>query len=132
MKFENTFNVIARCRIYEKGDTENYHTDDIVLHFNKEKAMCFLFRFSPYAFSIDNFKVIFHMDGTSVDGLQLVDNDNIYIVTNLNQLFIEVHEGYFNILAFEKINNILTFDFNTNYSSEDIEDEFGDKEGNED
>jgi hypothetical protein len=61
MKFENTFNVIARCRIYEKGDTENYHTDDIVLHFNKEKAMCFLFRFSPYAFSIDNFKVIFHL-----------------------------------------------------------------------
>lgn len=122
MEMKFAFKATARCRVYEKGNNERFYSEDISLIFNKKTAMNFLFRFAPYAFNLDGYKVIFHMNNLEVDGLQLVTDDKIYLVTNLNQLFIEIHEGYFNILLSEKMIKVMNYDFDTNYT--EVTDEF--------
>lgn len=126
MEMNLGFSTVARCRVYDKGNSEVYHTEDITLNFDKTNAMNFLFRFAPYAFNLNGFKVIFHMSNTSVDGLQLITDDKVYLVTNLNQLFADVHQGYFNMISSEKLLSIINYDFDT--IDEDIKDEFENEE----
>ena len=123
MDMNLTFSVTARCYVYEKGDNENYKKEDIILEFDETTAMNFLFRFAPYAFMLNGYKIIFHMNGTSVDGLQLIDEDSIYVVSNLNQVFSEVYQGYYNIITMKKISGILNYDFDS-YKEEEVKDEF--------
>ena len=129
MRMNTTFTVTARCNVYESNsreidDKSISYKQDIELHFNRDTAANFLFRFAPYAFNLDGYKIIFIMNGsTEVKGIELLKDNKVYVVLNVNQIFLDVHEGYYRIITCDKLDSILNFDFNETDESE-IEDEF--------
>lgn len=129
MKVNSTITVTARCRVYDRGDSNNYKdTQDIDLSMDIVTAANFLLRVCPYAFQVDGYKVIFHMDNLTADGLQFVKDDEIFVVTNFAQFMSDIHLGYIKLIMMSKLDDIMEFDFNSLY--DDVEDEF-ESEGGE-
>lgn len=121
MKMNMKFTVVARCRVYE--DDKSY-TEDLEFTLDKNQAAMFLFRFCQNPFAIGEYKIMLKENNGTLNAITFTDNERKrYIVTNMNQFISNIHEGYFRILAMDKISSIIEFDFDQTYN-EDIEDEF--------
>lgn len=115
MEFNTTFSVIARCKKFRKDlkNTELFETEDITLTFNSETAGCMLFRFvNQEFFKLNEFNCsIKYNDNHKVLGVSLVDDNYIYIIKNLNQIFQQIHDGYIRLNLIDKLIDIMEFDF---------------------
>lgn len=125
MKFNFTFSVIARCQIFD--DNENIGEEDIELMFNEVLAASFLFKFGPDAFKIGDYKLQMKYNSNhNITDMVLKDQEGkIYICTNFKQVLADVHDGYLRIKTFDKIVDIMEFDFKAGIDLQNpIEDEF--------
>jgi len=122
------FSVIARCKKFEKDaiGRDMFEKLDIDLHFNIEQAERFLFRFYDPILLIDDYKLAFKYNNKNeLIGITLYQDDYIYIVTNPNQIIVDIIEGYFKLKSLDKFTDILDYDFRTEIDLKDVEDEYG-------
>lgn len=137
MTINNTFTVLARCKKYETGVIEpDLHSEivDIDLTFNLESAEKFLFRFYSSKVLVDNYTLVYDIEGVvpniSIKGISLFDKRYTYIVRNASQLISEVINGYRSLIILDKFSTVSQFDFNNIIdiiNSSNIEDEFNEE-----
>lgn len=128
MRMNYSFSVIARCKKIAKGSNDGFEVkEDIALNFDTEKAEAFLFRFNN-GMMLDNYKVLFrtNYDG-KFEGVALFQDEYIYIITNLNQVINDIIKGYKYLIIADKMNDILSYDFNAALDFSEVEDEFGEE-----
>lgn len=114
MKFNTTFNVLARCNKYDKDNKDSKPEKvDLTLKINDVSASYFLFKFTPYAFALKDYKVIIKADNISEPIITLFKDNYIYIVSNTQEVFSEIALGYYNLRTMNKINSLLSIDFET-------------------
>ena len=117
MKMNLGFTVIANCvdtQIEPTTPIGKRESKEVRLEFDIESAQKFLFRFGPETFDLsDSIKVMFlkNKDKEIISILLIIKDDSSYIITNYEQIFRDIHEGYMKLSALEKITNILDFDF---------------------
>lgn len=122
------FSITARCKKFEKDSIggDMFEKLDIDLHFNIETAERFLFRFYDPILLIDDYKLAFKYNNKNeLIGITLYQDDYIYIVTNPNQIIVDIIEGYFKLKSLDKFTDILDYDFRTEIDLKDVEDEYG-------
>ena len=130
MKINMTFNVSAICKVYSKSDTDKA-ADNKTLNIDMDAhtAINFLFKFAPYGFNMGEFKVLIVHDGyNNLQGISFHRDDDLYIVTNVNQFLSDILEGYERIIMMERLSNIVetsSFSSSTPDSGE-VLDEFDD------
>lgn len=114
MKFNTAFNVLARCNKYDKDNKDSKPEKvDLTLKINDVSASYFLFKFTPYAFTLKDYKVIIKVDNISKPIITLFKDNYIYIVYNTQEVFSEIALGYYNLRTMNKINSLLSIDFET-------------------
>ena len=127
MNMEFTFSVIARCKVFEPDNKDQFDIRDITLPFNEATAASFLFKFGPDCFKIEDYKCQLKYNNAHVIcGLILVDREGYtYVCTNFKQILQDIHNGYIRICTFNKINQIMEFDFEAGIDLQNpVEDEF--------
>ena len=114
MKFNTTFNVLARRNKYDKDNKDSKPEKvDLTLKINDVSASYFLFKFTPYAFTLKDYKVIIKVEDISKPIITLFKDNYIYIVSNPQEVFSEIALGYYNLRTMNKINSLLSIDFET-------------------
>lgn len=135
MRIDQKFEVTFKVNKYPKEDTSIIHEGvlsdkmekiDIILELDEKTAGCFLFKFYPSFFKIEDYNVAIRYDElhNKMANIILIKDDFVYIVYNANQVLSEIHEGYFRLIAMNKFNSILEFDFNLEEDYDEIHEEF--------
>ena len=106
-----------RCNKYKKDNiqTEEDKLDpvkvDLELYLGEEDAEKFIFKQSPIAFFVDEFKVLMKPDNNFNWSITLFKDEYIYIVLNSDQVLSYIEENYINLVVMRKVANVLSFDF---------------------
>lgn len=127
MKFNMNFTIKIKCDHYRKIDTELIEKDiELELNIDKEIASNIIFRFTPPIFNIGKYNVVMKTNDLGILKMIFLNtNDEVFIITNINQFMADVVEGYIRIRTTEKITSIMEFDFETSLQDSDgIVDEF--------
>ena len=130
----STFTVTILANKYPKEDTSINHegtVEDKVekvqfdIELNRTQAANFLFKFTPSVFKYKDYQVFFKYTDTGIfQTIGFNTDECIYLVINPQWLLSEIHEGYFRLITNEKVQSILEFDYNIDYSNDEIKDEF--------
>ena len=114
---KSKFSVTMRCNKYKK-DTIQEEEDkldpvkvDLELYLGEEDAKKFIFKQSPIAFFVDEFKVLMKPDNNFNWSITLFKDEYIYIVLNSDQVLSFIEENYINLIVMRKVANVLSFDF---------------------
>ena len=114
---KSKFSVTMRCNKYKK-DTIHEEEDkldpvkvDLELYLGEEDAKKFIFKQSPIAFFVDEFKVLMKPDNNFNWSITLFKDEYIYIVLNSDQVLSCIEENYINLVVMRKVANVLSFDF---------------------
>ena len=114
---KSKFSVTMRCNKYKK-DTIQEEEDkldpvkvDLELYLGEEDAKKFIFKQSPIAFFVDEFKVLMKPDNNFNWSITLFKDEYIYIVLNSDQVLSYIEENYINLVVMRKVANVLSFDF---------------------
>ena len=114
---KSKFSVTMRCNKYKKDtiQTEEDKLDpvkvDLELYLGEEDANKFIFKQSPIAFFVDEFKVLMKPDNNFNWSITLFKDEYIYIVLNSDQVLSYIEENYINLVVMRKVANVLSFDF---------------------
>ena len=114
---KSKFSVTMRCNKYKKDtiQTEEDKLDpvkvDLELYLGEEDAKKFIFKQSPIAFFVDEFKVLMKPDNNFNWSITLFKDEYIYIVLNSDQVVSYIEENYINLIVMRKVANVLSFDF---------------------
>ena len=114
---KSKFSVTMRCNKYKKDtiQTEEDKLDpvkvDLELYLGEEDAKNFIFKQSPIAFFVDEFKVLMKPDNNFNWSITLFKDEYIYIVLNSDQVLSYIEENYINLIVMRKVANVLSFDF---------------------
>ena len=114
---KSKFSVTMRCNKYKKDtiQTEEDKLDpvkvDLELYLGEEDARNFIFKQSPIAFFVDEFKVLMKPDNNFNWSITLFKDEYIYIVLNSDQVLSYIEENYINLVVMRKVANVLSFDF---------------------
>ena len=114
---KSKFSVTMRCNKYKKDtiQTEEDKLDpvkvDLELYLGEEEAKKFIFKQSPIAFFVDEFKVLMKPDNNFNWSITLFKDEYIYIVLNSDQVLSFIEENYINLIVMRKVANVLSFDF---------------------
>ena len=114
---KSKFSVTMRCNKYKKDtiQTEEDKLDpvkvDLELYLGEEDAKNFIFKQSPIAFFVDEFKVLMKPDNNFNWSITLFKDEYIYIVLNYDQVLSYIEENYINLVVMRKVANVLSFDF---------------------
>lgn len=133
MKLKSTFSVTFRVNKIPKSDSsvvpagtikDKIEKIDLEFELDEQMAGNFLFKFSPSMFELEDYKVGIRYDQYfKMINIILTKDDDVYIVTNMIELLSKIHEGYFRLIAMQKLNDIMEFDFNIE-EDEEIHEEF--------
>ena len=114
---KSKFSITMRCNKYKKDtiQTEEDKLDpvkvDLELYIGEEDAKKFIFKQSPIAFFVDEFKVLMKPDNNFNWSITLFKDEYIYIVLNSDQVLSYIEENYINLVVMRKVANVLSFDF---------------------
>ena len=114
---KSKFSITMRCNKYKKDtiQTEEDKLDpvkvDLELYLGEEDAKKFIFKQSPIAFFVDEFKVLMKPDNNFNWSITLFKDEYIYIVLNSDQILSYIEENYINLVVMRKVANVLSFDF---------------------
>ena len=114
---KSKFSITMRCNKYKKDtiQTEEDKLDpvkvDLELYLGEEDAKKFIFKQSPIAFFVDEFKVLMKPDNNFNWSITLFKDEYIYIVLNSDQVLRYIEENYINLVVMRKVANVLSFDF---------------------
>ena len=114
---KSKFSVTMRCNKYKKDtiQTEEDKSEpvkvDLELYLGEEDAKKFIFKQSPIAFFVDEFKVLMKPDNNFNWSITLFKDEYIYIVLNSDQVLSYIEENYINLVVMRKVANVLSFDF---------------------
>ena len=114
---KSKFSVTMRCNKYKKDtiQTEEDKLDpvkvDLELYLGEEDARNFIFKQTPIAFFVDEFKVLMKPDNNFNWSITLFKDEYIYIVLNSDQVLSYIEENYINLIVMRKVANVLSFDF---------------------
>ena len=114
---KSKFSVTMRCNKYKKDtiQTDEDKLDpvkvDLELYLGEEDAKKFIFKQSPIAFFVDEFKVLMKPDNNFNWSITLFKDEYIYIVLNSDQVLSYIEENYINLIVMRKVANVLSFDF---------------------
>ena len=114
---KSKFSITMRCNKYKKDtiQTEEDKLDpvkvDLELYLGEEDAKKFIFKQSPIAFFVDEFKVLMKPDNNFNWSITLFKDEYIYIVLNSDQVLSFIEENYINLIVMRKVANVLSFDF---------------------
>lgn len=114
---KSKFSITMRCNKYKKDtiQTEEDKLDpvkvDLELYLGEEDAKKFIFKQSPIAFFVDEFKVLMKPDNNFNWSITLFKDEYIYIVLNSDQVLSYIEENYINLVVMRKVANVLSFDF---------------------
>ena len=114
---KSKFSITMRCNKYKKDtiQTEEDKLDpvkvDLELYLGEEDAKKFIFKQSPIAFFVDEFKVLMKPDNNFNWSITLFKDEYIYIVLNSYQVLSYIEENYINLIVMRKVANVLSFDF---------------------
>ena len=114
---KSKFSVTMRCNKYKKDtiQTEEDKLDpvkvDLELYLGEEDARNFIFKQTPIAFFVDEFKVLMKPDNNFNWSITLFKDEYIYIVLNSDQVLSYIEENYINLIVIRKVANVLSFDF---------------------
>ena len=114
---KSKFSVTMRCNKYKKDtiQTEEDKLDpvkvDLELYLGEEDAKNFIFKQSPIAFFVDEFKVLMKPNNNFNWSITLFKDEYIYIVLNSDQVLSFIEENYINLIVMRKVANVLSFDF---------------------
>ena len=114
---KSKFSITMRCNKYKKDTikTEEDKLDpvkvDLELYLGEEDAKKFIFKQSPIAFFVDEFKVLMKPDNNFNWSITLFKDEYIYIVLNSDQVLSYIEENYINLVVMRKVANVLSFDF---------------------
>ena len=114
---KSKFSVTMRCNKYKKDtiQTEEDKLDpvkvDLELYLGEEDARNFIFKQTPIAFFVDEFKVLMKPDNNFNWSITLFKDEYIYIVLNSDQVLSYIEENYINLVVMRKVANVLSFDF---------------------
>lgn len=114
---KSKFSITMRCNKYKKDtiQTEEDKLDpvkvDLELYLGEEDAKKFIFKQSPIAFFVDEFKVLMKPDNNFNWSITLFKDEYIYIVLNYDQVLSYIEENYINLIVMRKVANVLSFDF---------------------
>lgn len=114
---KSKFSVTMRCNKYKKDtiQTEEDKLDpvkvDLELYLGEEDAKKFIFKQSPIAFFVDEFKVLMKPDNNFNWSITLFKDEYIYIILNSDQVLSYIEENYINLIVMRKVANVLSFDF---------------------
>ena len=114
---KSKFSVTMRCNKYKKDtiQTEEDKLDpvkvDLELYLGEEDAKKFIFKQSPIAFFVDEFKVLMKPDNNFNWSITLFKDEYIYIVLNSDQVLSYIEDNYINLVVMRKVANVLSFDF---------------------
>lgn len=114
---KSKFSVTMRCNKYKKDTihTEEDKLDpvkvDLELYLGEEDARNFIFKQTPIAFFVDEFKVLMKPDNNFNWSITLFKDEYIYIVLNYDQVLSYIEENYINLVVMRKVANVLSFDF---------------------
>lgn len=113
---KSKFSVTMRCNKYKKDTIQTEDKLDPVkvdleLYLGEEDARNFIFKQSPIAFFVDEFKVLMKPDNNFNWSITLFKDEYIYIVLNYCQVLSYIEENYINLIVMRKVANVLSFDF---------------------
>ena len=114
---KSKFSITMRCNKYKKDtiQTEEDKLDpvkvDLELYLGEEDAKKFIFKQSPIAFFVDEFKVLMKPDNNFNWSITLFKDEYIYIVLNSDQVLSYIEENYINLVVMRKVANVLSCDF---------------------
>lgn len=113
---KSKFSVTMRCNKYKKDTIQTEDKLDPVkvdleLYLGEEDARNFIFKQSPIAFFVDEFKVLMKPDNNFNWSITLFKDEYIYIVLNYDQVLRYIEENYINLVVMRKVANVLSFDF---------------------
>ena len=114
---KSKFSITMRCNKYKKDtiQTEEDKLDpvkvDLELYLGEEDAKNFIFKQSPIAFFVDEFKVLMKPNNNFNWSITLFKDEYIYIVLNSDQVLSYIEENYINLIVMRKVANVLSFDF---------------------
>ena len=114
---KSKFSITMRCNKYKKDNiqTEEDKLDpvkvDLELYLGEEDAKNFIFKQSPIAFFVDEFKVLMKPNNNFNWSITLFKDEYIYIVLNSDQVLSCIEENYINLVVMRKVANVLSFDF---------------------
>lgn len=113
---KSKFSVTMRCNKYKKDTIQTEDKLDPVkvdleLYLGEEDARNFIFKQSPIAFFVDEFKVLMKPDNNFNWSITLFKDEYIYIVLNYDQVLSYIEENYINLIVMRKVVNVLSFDF---------------------
>ena len=114
---KSKFSITMRCNKYKKDtiQTEEDKLDpvkvDLELYLGEEDAKKFIFKQTPIAFFVDEFKVLMKPDNNFNWSITLFKDEYIYIVLNSDQVLSYIEENYINLIVMRKVANVLSFDF---------------------
>ena len=114
---KSKFSVTMRCNKYKKDtiQTDEDKLDpvkvDLELYLGEEDAKKFIFKQSPIAFFVDEFKALMKPDNNFNWSITLFKDEYIYIVLNSDQVLSYIEENYINLVVMRKVANVLSFDF---------------------
>ena len=114
---KSKFSVTMRCNKYKKDTIQDEEDKldpikvDLELYLGEEDAKKFIFKQSPIAFFVDEFKVLMKPDNNFNWSITLFKDEYIYIVLNSDQVLSYIEEKYINLVVMRKVANVLSFDF---------------------
>ena len=114
---KSKFSVTMRCNKYKKDTIQDEEDKldpikvDLELYLGEEDAKKFIFKQSPIAFFVDEFKVLMKPDNNFNWSITLFKDEYIYIVLNSDQVLSYIEENYINLVVMRKVANVLSFDF---------------------
>lgn len=114
---KSKFSVTMRCNKYKKDTIQDEEDKldpikvDLELYLGEEDAKKFIFKQSPIAFFVDEFKVLMKPDNNFNWSITLFKDEYIYIVLNSDQVLSYIEENYINLIVMRKVANVLSFDF---------------------
>ena len=80
--------------------------------FNEVTAASILFKFGPDAFALGQYKVLLkYNEKHNLTCITLHKDDDMYIISNHNQVLNDIHDGYIRLKVMDKLNDIMSFDF---------------------
>lgn len=130
MKINMTFKAKAICKVYDKSDnTKGPDNRTLDIEMDAHTAANFLFKFTPYAFEMGEYKVLINHDGlNNIKGISFHKDDDLIIVANQNQFLSEVLEGYERITVIERLSSMMEFSAfsSSNEDNDEVLDEFDD------
>ena len=138
MKINSTFKVSFTTDRYPKSNPsinqegnlkDKIEKIDLEFELDDKTAGNFLFRFFPSMFKLNGYNVCMRYDNSfKLKNVVLAKDDYVYIVSDTLKFLSDVHEGYFRLIAMNKVNDILEFDFNLEEDYDEIHEEFEDEE----